>query len=80
MKKKEIFLTNTIYPSSNLFPVSQTVKYMLFKFKLFKQIFDDPQLPPTYEDTGMYYIQYKQIDKYGNTGLKVKYERSESNV
>lgn len=50
--------------------------YLIYKFKLYRETYPNPEEPPVWEDTGMFYLQYKEINKNGKINLSVKYERS----
>lgn len=53
-----------------------TYNYMIYKFKLYKETYSDPEKDPVWIDTGLFYTQYKKIEKNGNINLSIKYERS----
>lgn len=74
--KEDLFPSQKLFPSENLYPKSPTANLLIYKFKLYKETYPNPEEPPVYEDTGMYYTQYKTVDKYGKISLSVKYERS----
>lgn len=49
---------------------------IIYKYKMYKEKYIDPSEPPVWEDTGMYYVQYRKLTKYGKLKLSVRYERS----
>lgn len=68
-----LFPSNQIYPSSNLYPVKSNYKYIILKYQIWEErggAYDNP-----FVDTGDYYYQAIPIDKFGETNLKIKYER-----
>lgn len=75
---------NTKYFSKDLLMgadlIMQQPEYplIIYKYKLYKEKYIDPVEPPIWEDTGMYYTQYKESTKYGKLKLSVKYERSKN--
>lgn len=40
-----------------------TYDYMIYKFKLYKETYTNPEDPPTWVDTGLFYTQYKKVEK-----------------
>ena len=69
---------NDLYPSETLYPKEPTANLLMFKYKMYKETFPNPEKPAVYVDTGDYYIQYREFkdDEYGKFNLKIKYERS----
>lgn len=60
-KQKELYPSKDLYPSENLYPKKSTYNFLMYKFVL---------------GSGAYYIQYKELDKYGQFNkLKIKYKR-----
>lgn len=65
-----------IYFDTDWYFEEPSYDYMIYKFKLYEETYPDPEGEPVLVDTGLYYLQYKKIDKYENLKLYVKYERS----
>lgn len=75
------YTKNKLYFNPNLL-MTENLKFklpkyhlLIYKFKLYKEIYEDPSLPPKLVDTKKYYTQYKKIKKYGKVRLSIKYER-----
>ena len=75
-QKNDLFPSEKLFPSENLFPKTPTANLLIYKFKMYAETYPDPEKDPVYVDTGFYYTQYKQLDKYGKIQLSIKYERS----
>lgn len=74
--KDDLFPRPDLYPSPILYPQTPTANLLIYKFKMYKEVYEDPMLPPVLEDTGLYYVQYKELDRFGLIeNLKIKYER-----
>lgn len=75
-----------IHPNSSIYPLKANYKYIVYKYKLFQEIYtknpdyvedgDEPRYIETWTDTGAYYLQSVPLNKVGNIDLKIKYERS----
>ena len=73
---------NDLYPSPELFPSPDlylqkpTANLLIYKFKMFIEHYEDPSEPPVLVDTGLFYVQYKEINNFGVIEkLKINYER-----
>lgn len=77
-KKEELYPSESLYPREDLYPKSPTANLLIYKFKMYKETYSNLEEPPVYVDTGIYYVQYKEIDKYGKIKLTIKYERSKN--
>ncbi len=64
----------SLYPSVNLYPRKSKYKYLILKYKIWQDVANGEDYVTT--DTGLYYHQAIELDKYGLTNLKIKYERS----
>lgn len=74
--KNDLFPRPDLYPSPNLFPRESTANLLIYKFKMYREVYEDPMLPPNLEDTGLFYVQYTELDRFGIIkNLKIKYER-----
>ena len=74
--KNDLFPRPDLYPSPDLYPQAPTANLLIYKFKMYREVYEDPMLPPILEDTGLYYVQYKETDRFGLIkNLKIKYER-----
>lgn len=67
---------NTDICFDNWYFEEPTYNYMIYKFKLYKETYSNPEEDPVWIDTGLFYTQYKKVKKNGNIKLSVKYERS----
>lgn len=65
-----------IYFNDDWYFDNPTYDYIIYKFKLLKETFPDPEQTPVYLDTGLFYHQYKKVLKNGKIKISVKYERS----
>lgn len=74
--KNDLFPRPDLYPSPDLYPQAPTANLLIYKFKMYREVYEDPMLPPILEDTGLYYVQYKKLTRFGLIeNLKIKYER-----
>ena len=74
--KNDLFPRPDLYPSPDLYPQAPTANLLIYKFKMYREVYEDPMLPPILEDTGLYYVQYKELTRFGLIeNLKIKYER-----
>lgn len=67
---------NTDICFDNWYFEEPTYNYMIYKFKLYKETYRNPEEDPVWVDTGLFYTQYKKIEKSGKLNLSIKYERS----
>lgn len=75
-QKNELYPREDLYPSETLYPKETTANLLIYKFKMYKVIYPDPSSDDyILEDTGMYYMQYKELERYGKMNLAIKYER-----
>lgn len=65
-----------IYFNNDWYFQEPTYNYMIYKFKLYKETYPNPEEDPVWVDTGLFYTQYKKIEKSGKLNLSIKYERS----
>lgn len=82
----ELIFPNEIYPSNSIYPLKANYKYVIYKYKLFQEIYsrnpsyveggDEDEFISTWTDTGVYYYQSMPLNLEGNLDLKIKYERS----
>ena len=74
--ENDLYPTPDLYPSPNLYPQKPTANLLIYKFKMFREHYEDPSEPPILEDTGLFYVQYKEINNFGVIEkLKINYER-----
>ena len=74
--KDDLFPSPDLYPSPELYPREATANLLIYKFKMYREVYENPELPPVLQDTGFYYVQYKELTKFGLiNNLKIKYER-----
>lgn len=84
--EKELYPSNSICPSSNLYPIKSNYKYVIFKYKVYQELdkavyteITDTGVSFFYEgtqtDTKSYYHQAIPINKFGESNFKIKYER-----
>ena len=74
--KNDLYPSPDLYPRPDLYPQTPTANLLIYKFKMYREVYEDPMLPPVLEDTGLYYVQYKKITRFGLIeNLKIKYER-----
>lgn len=75
--KNDLFPRPDLYPSPTLYPQEPTANLLIYKFKMYKEVYEDPEQPPNLVDTGLFYVQYKELSRFGLiSNLKIKYERS----
>lgn len=65
-----------IYFNNDWYFQEPTYNYMIYKFKLYKETYPNPEEDPIWVDTGLFYTQYKKIEKSGKLNLSIQYERS----
>lgn len=72
-----LFCSENIYASTELYPKKSNYKYVIFKYKVWQYVHSGSyqDYESTITDTGYYYYQAVPIREYGNTNLKIKYER-----
>lgn len=80
------YANSGIYPNSSIYPLKANYKYIIYKYKLFQEIYtrnpdyveggEEPEFIGTWTDTGVYYLQSLPLNKVGNIDLTIKYERS----
>ena len=72
--EEPLYPSISLYPSTNLYPRKSKYKYLILKYKIWQDIWNDNEY--TTVDTGLYYHQAVELNKHGLTNLKIKYERS----
>lgn len=72
--KEPLYPSISLYPSTNLYPRSSKYKYLILKYRIWQDVWNDNEYTTT--DTGLYYHQAIELSKHGLTNLKIKYERS----
>lgn len=84
--KNSLYTSNGLYPGE-IYAERENYKYIVFKYKIYQEIIyvgknANGECEEFYSatDTGAYYLQSIEIEKYGMTNLKMKYERSLNNV
>lgn len=75
-KSNTKYFNTDIYFDNNWCFQDPTYNYIIYKFKLYKETYENPENPPVWIDTGLFYTQYKKISKNGKINLSIKYERS----
>ena len=70
------YFNKDIYFNNDWYFQEPTYDYMIYKFKLYKETYTNPEEDPVWIDTGLFYTQYKKVKKNGNINLSIKYERS----
>lgn len=70
------YFNTDIYFNNDWYFEEPTYNYMIYKFKLYKETYPNPEEDPVWVDTGLFYTQYKKIEKSGKLNLSIKYERS----
>lgn len=70
------YFNKDIYFNNDWYFQEPTYDYMIYKFKLYKETYTNPEEDPVWIDTGLFYTQYKKVEKNGNINLSIKYERS----
>ena len=74
--KNDLYPSPDLYPKPDLYPQTPTANLLIYKFKMYREVYEDPMLPPVLEDTGLFYVQYKELTNFGKiNNLKIKYER-----
>lgn len=75
--KDDLFPSPNLYPRPDLYPREATANLLIYKFKMYYEIYEDPMEPETtLVDTGKYYVQYKELTNFGVIdSIKIKYER-----
>ena len=75
--KDDLYPSPNLYPSTDLYPREATANLLIYKFKMYYEIYEDPMEPETtLVDTGKYYVQYKELTNFGVIdSIKIKYER-----
>lgn len=81
-----IYPNEQLHPSNSIYPLKANYKYVIYKYKLFQEIYsrnpsyveggDEDEFISTWTDTGVYYYQSMPLNLNGNIDLKIKYERS----
>lgn len=81
-----IYPNEQLHPSNSIYPLKANYKYVIYKYKLFQEIYsrnpsyveggDEDEFIMTWTDTGAYYYQAMPLNLEGNIDLKIKYERS----
>lgn len=77
-KNNDLYPREDLYPRDDLYPQTPTANLLMYKFKMYKIVYPDPSSDEyELEDTGLYYIQYRELrdNEYGKLNLKIKYER-----
>lgn len=77
-KNNDLYPREDLYPSEDLYPRTPTANLLMYKFKMYEEVLDNPETGEMHlEDTGMYYIQYRELkdNEYGKLNLSIKYER-----
>lgn len=74
--KNTLYFNPELKMSKDLIMRTPTLPLLIYKFKLYKETYPNPEEPPVWEDTGMWYTQYKKLKKHGDLKLSIKYERS----
>lgn len=73
-KEEGLYPSNDLYPADNLYPQNATDKWIIYKFKLYRQYFEGEK--EKIKDTGLYYYQSQKTDLTNKLKLEIKYERS----
>lgn len=74
--KNGLYPREDLFPSTDLYPQPSTANLLIYKFKMYREHYTDPEQPPTLVDTGLFYVQYKKLENFGIiNNLKIKYER-----
>lgn len=81
-----IYPNEQLQPSNSIYPLKANYKYVIYKYKLFQEIYsrnpsyveggDEDEFISTWTDTGAYYYQSMPLNLEGNIDLRIKYERS----
>ena len=70
------FFNNNIYFNNDWYFENPTYDYMIYKFVLYRETYPNPEEEPVWVNTGLFYTQYKKVQKNGKINLSIKYERS----
>lgn len=62
-----------VYPNLSELPKQATKKWIIYKFKLWRERWEETN--KIIEDTGLFYYQSQKTDLTGNLKLEIKYER-----
>lgn len=73
-KGEGLYPSPSLYPGADTYPKVATDKWVIYKFKLYRQRWEGEQ--EIIEDTGLWYYQSQKTDLTGNLRLEIKYERS----
>lgn len=71
--ESKLYPNYELYPSIGLYPQKGTSKFVIYKFKLWRIIYEG--LYSKTEDTGLYYYQSQKINGKGKINITIKYER-----
>ena len=72
--RKALYFSEDLKLSDNLLFKQASYPFLIYKFKIYEEKYIEPP-NATLVDTGIYYTQYKNVEKYGKLKLKIKYER-----
>lgn len=78
LKNNDLYPSDDLYPKEDLYPQTPTANLLIYKFKMYKKVYPNPESDDyELEDTGMYYSQFRKFEKseYGKFNLSIKYER-----
>lgn len=70
-----IFANEDLYTNIDVYPIKSRYKYIIFKYEIYECSLITNSNTVMYEDTGQYYYQAIEIDKFGKSNIKIKYER-----
>lgn len=76
--KEDLYPRQDLYPNEDLYPQAPTANLLIYKFKMYKKVYSNPETDNyELEDTGMYYTQFRELkdSEYGKFSLRIKYER-----
>ena len=75
---EDLYPRQDLYPREDLYPQTPTANLLIYKFKMYKKVYSNPE-SDNYElqETGMYYTQFRELkdSEYGRFALRIKYER-----
>lgn len=77
-KGEGLYPSFSLYPETNAYPKVATDKWVIYKFKIYRQSFfldENSNEQQFVEDTGLWYYQSQKTDLMGNLKLEIKYER-----
>lgn len=77
-KNDDLYPREDLYPRDDLYPQTPTANLLIYKFKMYKVVYPNPESEESeLEDTGLYYTQYRELkdSEYGKSNLSIKYER-----